>query len=416
MQKSANLTLRKHTVGEDVLRFGNSSDLDRRESQPAVTMSMLTAQTEVGGIELLEGISDDARRLCKETRVGEPFYEPDWSEAYLRAFCPKGKLVVFSAWDGQRIRAFLPLILSKGFMCGLPVRKLAPCASVHSYRFDLVCCNGAEREEVLRALWLEIRRFGQWDVLDLQFVKEGSGIDELMQVATRDRYYVARKLTWRALYAPYQAEPGVSESWLAGLQRKFRANLRRTRKELEEQGSVSFRHYSSADPNVLERFFQLEASGWKGREGTAIACHPSTRLYYELVATAASRDGYFSLDFLELNGKPISAHFALNRNGRYQLLKAAYDESYSRYGPGHLIVQDVLRTLVPSGVTEFDFVAPPKWDETRWASKTRNHFAWFVFPRTLYGGILHFLRISGRTIIKSVLRRPHAPGVPADSE
>jgi CelD/BcsL family acetyltransferase involved in cellulose biosynthesis len=376
---------------------------------------MLRARTEVGGIELLEGISDDARQLCKEANVSEPFYEPDWSEAYLRAFCPRGKLVLFSVWDGKRIRAFLPLILKKGFLCGLPVRRLTSCASVHSYRSDLVCCNGAERPEVLLAMWHEIRRHGHWDVLDLQFAKEGCGIEELLQLATRDRYSVASKSTWRALYATYQAESGASEPWLAGTHRKFRANLRRTRKELEELGSVSFRHFSSADPDALERFFQLESSGWKGREGTAIACHPSTRLYYELVATAASRDGYFSLDFLELNGKPISAHFALNWNGRYQLLKAAYDENYGRYGPGHLIVQEVLRTLIPLGMREIDFVAPSKWDETRWASKTRSHFTWFVFPRTLYGSILHFLKISGRTIMKSILRRPTCECAPVDS-
>jgi CelD/BcsL family acetyltransferase involved in cellulose biosynthesis len=255
-------------------------------------------------------------------------------------------------------------------------------------------------------MWREIHRYVQWNVLDLQFVKEGSAIDELLQVAKTDGYFVARKLAWLALYATYEAPSGALEPWLAGTNRKFRANLRRTRKELEELGSVSFLHYSSADPNTLERFFQLEASGWKGWEGTAIACQPSTRLYYELVATAASRDGYFSLDFLEVNGRPISAHFALNWNGRYQLLKAAYDENYSRYGPGHLIVQEVLQKLVPSGVREFDFVAPPKWDETRWASKTRSHFTWFVFPRTLYGGILHFLGISGKRAIKSILRRP----------
>jgi CelD/BcsL family acetyltransferase involved in cellulose biosynthesis len=366
---------------------------------------MLTAHTEVGGIEVLEGLSDDARQLGKEANLSEPFYEPDWSEAYLRAFCPKGKLVVFSVWDDKRMRAFLPLILKRDFMCGLPVRKLTPCANVHSNRFDLVCCNGAEREWVLLEMWREIRRCWQWNVLDLQFVKEGSAIDELLQVATRDGYFVARKSAWRALYAMCPTPSGVLEPWLADTNRKFRANLRRTRKELEELGSVSFRHYSSPDANTLESFFQLEASGWKGREGTAIACHPSSRLFYELIGAAASRDGYLSLDFLELNGKPISAHFALSRNGRYQLIKAAYDENYSRYGPGHLIVEDVLRKLVPLGVREIDFVASSTWDETRWASKNRDHFTWFVFPRTLYGRILHFLRISGRTFVKSILRR-----------
>ena len=375
-----------------------------REMTSSATKPLLMAQTEVGGLEILERISEDARALCKEANLSEPFYQPDWSEAYVKAFNPQGKLILFSVWDGKRIRAYLPLMLTNGFVSGLPVRELVSCASQFACRFDLVCCTGPERKEVLRAMWREISRLHKWDVLELPYVQEGSGIDELLQLAKSDGYSVARKLAWRALYATFREQPDGAEPWLAGAQRKFRANLRRTQKELDKLGRVSFQHRSSADPEALARFFQLEASGWKGREGTAIACDPGTRLFFELVATAASRDGYFSLDFLELDGKPIAAHFAMVWNGRYLLLKAAYDESYSRCGPGHLIVLEVLRNLGPSGIRELDFVASPKWDETRWASEERNHYTWFAFSKSPYGSILHFLKISGRAAIKSLLR------------
>jgi len=373
---------------------------------------MLTARTEIGGIELLERIAEEARRLCKEANASEPFYMPDWSEAYIRAFNPKGKLVLFTVWEGERLRAYLPLILTSGLVSGLPVRKLTSCASQFACRFDLVCCTGDERREVLPTIWREIGLLRKWDVLELLYVKEGSAIDELLQLASIDGHSVARKLAWRALYTTFQKQSDGTEPWLVHAQRKFRANLRRTRKELDDLGSVSFQHRSSADPEALARFFQLEASGWKGREGTAIACDPARRLFFELVATAASRDGYFSLDFLELNGKPIAGHFSLVWNGRYQLLKAAYDESYSRFGPGHLIVLEALRKLGPSGLCELDFIASPKWDETRWASEERDHYTWFAFSKTPYGGILHLMRISGRSAIKSLLRgftKKHPP-------
>jgi CelD/BcsL family acetyltransferase involved in cellulose biosynthesis len=385
--------------------FSGYAKLEGSKARLRVSMPVRKVRAEVGGIELLERLAENAQQLCQEASIREPFYGLDWNEAYFRAFSPKSKLVLITVWEDKRLRAFLPLILKTGFACGLPVRKLTSCANVHSGRFDLVCCRGADREEVLRAMWGEIQKFGRWDVLDLPFVLEGSGIDELLQIAERDGFSVARKFAWRALYAEIQEQPGEEHPWLGNTKRKFRANLRRTSKQLEELGSVSFQHYTTADPTALERFFQLEASGWKGREGTAIACRPETRLFYELVAAAASRDGYFSLDFLELNGKAISAHFAMNWNGRYQVLKAAYDESYRRYGPGHLIVHELLGHLGPLGLRELDFVATATWDESCWASEYRSHFTWFVFPKTLYGSVLHFLRISVREAIKSFLHR-----------
>jgi Acetyltransferase (GNAT) domain len=372
---------------------------------PGPTMSVLHSRTQVGGMEIIEGISDDARQLCQEISLGEPVYELDWSEAYLQAFSPKGKLVLISVWRDAKLRAYLTLILKTSFVCGLPVRKLTSCANIHSCRFDLICGHGEERDEILRAMWRELKQFRRWDVLELTFVQEGSGIDELLQIAEDDDYSVARKFAWRALHLANHDYADEPDRWLAGTSRKFRANLRRTRNQLETLGTISFKHKSTADREELERFFQLEASGWKGRAGTAIACQPETRLFYELISTAATRNGYFSLDFLELNGTAISAHFALNRDGRYMLLKAAYDEEYRHYGPGHLIVWELLKHLGPLGLRELDFVGPATWDEGCWASEYRNQFTWLVFPKTVYGAIVHFVRITGREVIKSLLRR-----------
>src|SRR5579859_3183604 len=153
------------------------------------------------------------------------------------------------------------------------------------------------------------------------------------------------------------------------------------------------------------RFHDLEASGWKGAEGTAIKCHPHTLAFYNAIATAAAEQGYLSLDFLELSDKPIAAHFAFNFHGRYLLAKAAYDESFRRYGPGQLLVNSVLDETPERSLVEFDFVGPATWDESRWASQRRTSYRVFIFRRTLYGQLLHAARISARDIARRILGR-----------
>jgi CelD/BcsL family acetyltransferase involved in cellulose biosynthesis len=195
------------------------------------------------------------------------------------------------------------------------------------------------------------------------------------------------------------------------LRPNFRSNLRRRRRHLEALGRVTLRHHSRADPKILEQFYQVESSGWKGQEGTAINCSPQTRLFYENIARAAARAGHLALDFLDLDGKPIAAHLAFNFKGRYFLVKAGYDETYHRYGPGHLLVHEVLTQSGPRGLRELDFVGPAEWDETRWTSHQRTHHRVFIFREGWYGEWLHTLRITVRDAIRhSLQKKAAAPG------
>jgi len=59
-------------------------------------------------------------------------------------------------------------------------------------------------------------------------------------------------------------------------------NLRRFRKKLEKVGHVSIevRKGSAASEDLLPEFLALEASGWKGRNGTAILNDPNATHFY----------------------------------------------------------------------------------------------------------------------------------------
>jgi CelD/BcsL family acetyltransferase involved in cellulose biosynthesis len=192
---------------------------------------------------------------------------------------------------------------------------------------------------------------------------------------------------------------------MAATRPKFRSHLRRTRRQLEEQGVLEFKHCNTADPTALTRFYDLEASGWKGAEGTAIKCDPRTLAFYNSVAAAAAEQGYLSLDFLELNGRSIAGHFAFNFRGRYFLAKAGYDESFRRFGPGQLLVNEVLSQTPQRGLHEFDFVGPATWDESRWASARRTSYRIFIFRNNWYGRLLHAARISARDAARRILGR-----------
>ncbi len=367
----------------------------------------LSVRVQRGGQELVEQVADQWRRLCDDSGDEEVFYRPEWAQAYLRAFEPKADVIVISAWAGERLRGILPLVRQRTNVSGFPVIQLTLPANVHSLRASLTVYPREEGEAALNALWRAALDLPHWDMIDVVNVVDGSGLDRLVALARSDGYRTARKRTSQTLYLPINAsvsdKPSAQPPWLAGTRPKFRSHLRRARRQLEEQGTLALTHFNSADPEALEKFYTLEASGWKGAEGTAIKCDPRTRQFYDEIAQAAARDGYLSLDFLELNGKPIAGHFGFNLRGRYFLAKAGYDEAFRRYGPGQLLVHEILGQTPQRGLREFDFVGPATWDESRWASARRTNYRVFIFRKNLYGALLHAVRISARDAVRSLL-------------
>jgi CelD/BcsL family acetyltransferase involved in cellulose biosynthesis len=409
---------------------------DKFQSEQAETMTaergqvipgkQLSVRVQRGGRELVEQIADEWRRLCDESGDEEVFYRPEWAQAYLQAFDPKADLILISAWSGKRLQGILPLVHRRALMSGLPIVQLTLPANVHSLRASLTVCSGEEGAAVLNAFWQAARNLPHWDVLDVANVVEGSALDRLVATAQADGYRTARKRTSQTLYLPIaissDASPvpstseksGTQPPWLAGTRPKFRSHLRRAKRQLEEQGTLQVKNYSAADPEALEKFYALEASGWKGAEGTAIKCHPATRQFYDAVAQAAARDGYLSLDFLELNGKPIAGHFGFNLRGRYFLAKAGYDEAFRRHGPGQLLVNEILNQTHERGLREFDFVGPATWDESRWASARRTNYRVFIFRKSLYGALLYAARIASRDIVRKLLGRQEDESAPLE--
>ncbi|WP_231636210.1 GNAT family N-acetyltransferase [Novosphingobium sp. ST904] len=98
-------------------------------------------------------------------------------------------------------------------------------------------------------------------------------------------------------------------------------------------------------PEWCERFLALEASGWKGKAGSALANHAGTAaLFRESLKGAAARGRLERLS-LTLGGRPIAmlASF-LTPPGAYSF-KTAFDERYSRFSPGVLLQRENLDIL-----------------------------------------------------------------------
>jgi CelD/BcsL family acetyltransferase involved in cellulose biosynthesis len=365
----------------------------------------IAVEAHEGGLEVLDGLADEWRGLCDQNPAGELFYRPAWTRAYVRAFKPENRLCVVTARIGGRLCALLPLIQESVSMVGLPARMLRGAGNVHTCRFDLVRVRGAEGAAAVAAVWSFLRESPEWDVIHLPFVPEEGTLPQVAALAQKDGFPVGRR---ESLHMPYISLVGASARgnvWSGPLNGRFRRDLRRRLRNLEGLGEVRLRRVARAAPEDLQSFYELERCGWKGQEGTAIACGPATRQFYDEIAQAADLFGYLSLYFLEVGGRPIAAHFGLTYKGRYLVPKIGYDETYARYSPGHLLVDAVLRDCAARGLTEFDFLGPAMNWKGCWTSLTRPHAALYIFAKTPLGRTLHAAKFGWKSAVKKLLAK-----------
>lgn len=345
----------------------------------------LAVDATAGGIEVLDGIAAEWSSLCDEGPCDQPFYRPEWIRAHLEAFEPRARIRLVQVRRGGRLRAVLPLVEEWGTLRGIPIRRLRGAAGVHSCRFDLV--HGAdEGEEAADAVWSFLSREGGWEVLELPDVPAGGALEHLLERARLSGFPVG---TWESMRTPWIPLDGDFETVVGRTDAKFRANVRRRFRKLQSKGQVGFERIERADPAVLQKFYDLERAGWKGNRGTAIACDPATRKFYDTVARWAESEKCLSLYSLSLDGKPVAMHFGLTWRGRYWLPKPAFDENHRECSPGQLLLQEVLRDCIDRKLVEFDFLGP--WMEWKadWTEKVRPHNWLYVFRKGPLGHLLH---------------------------
>ena len=146
----------------------------------------------------------------------------------------------------------------------------------------------------------------------------------------------------RALLRPAADAEAYLQAALSGPCRK---KLRRNERRLAELGRLQYVALESGgDVGAwTEEFLRLEASGWKGRAGSAMACAAAARAFFTAVAAEAFRRGRLMMLALRLDGRPIAqlCNFVSGR-GSFAF-KVAFDEAYAPFSPGVLLEAENIR-------------------------------------------------------------------------
>jgi len=291
--------------------------------------------------------------LAAATIEPNVFYEPWLLLPALRTLCEGRDILVALVFqtnpsrpkDVPMLCGLFPLERRRRYK-GIPVKVL----SLLEHRYCFICTpllrTGHGREA--------LAAFFEWARSDPQ----GGALVELKKIPAEGRVYqllvdhmhsgeylsfVSELYTRAFLHLSKDAEKYLQSA----ISTKHRGDLRRREKHLRERGALEYVTLGPGDDAEAwaNAFLTLEAAGWKGQEGTAMACRESDRLFFLEMAKEAFRRGRLLMFGTRLDGRPIALNCYLRAEAGCYFFKPAYDEAFAASAPGKLLEVETIRRL-----------------------------------------------------------------------
>jgi CelD/BcsL family acetyltransferase involved in cellulose biosynthesis len=291
--------------------------------------------------------------LADRAAEANAFFHPAWARAVARHAEGHGGSRALLVWDAPartRLLALLPVV-SAWQALRLPLPLLVGWQAYAPLTTPLI---DAERiDEAARGLLAAATQAGALAVL-LPRLSE-SGV-----VAQALRRAGACGLAPRVMNAHQRALLDATQDGDAALQTlgaKKLKELRRQRNRIADGGAVAFA--LTDDPAIaaagLDAFLSLEAGGWKGARGTALAQRPGDAAFIREAVAGMIRAGQAQVATLASGDRTVGAGIVLRHLRRGYFFKIAYDETLAKTSPGVQLTLDLTRALcADTGIDSVD--------------------------------------------------------------
>jgi CelD/BcsL family acetyltransferase involved in cellulose biosynthesis len=300
-----------------------------------------------------------------------PFVRFGWIAAWWQNF-GHGEMRVLTARSGRRLTGLLPML-----EVGNTIR---PPVNVQTPVFGFLAEDEAVAADLVGTLLRGRRPMVMLDPIDVTDV----GTQPFLTAAEQLGY---RVLTETHRHSPYIEIDRPWEVFENGIDKKTRSEIKRRRRRLEELGELRLEVSDGKEDleRTLDEGFRVEASGRKGRIGTAIALDPATHSFYRDMSRWAANEGLLRLCSLRLDGKMIAFDLSLQDGESHYLVKTGYDVAFARYGPGMLLRYEILARVFAEGLATYEFLGSDAPWKREWTRTRRHRIEIRAFAPTLKG-------------------------------
>jgi CelD/BcsL family acetyltransferase involved in cellulose biosynthesis len=292
-------------------------------------------------------------------RAIEPngYYLPDWELAVNATAPGRTSASALAARSGARLIGLMPVVpMSRAYKIPLP-------ALVSAHPYGTLCTPLLDRayaEDAAAQLMRAAREAGARALVLREVSLDGEAMKAFNAVLRGDGLR-SRILRWH-LRASLSATRDAAELLQDAFSGKKLKELRRQRHRLAEHGAVKFEVARSPRDvaAATETFLALEASGWKGRRGTALAQVAGDAAFIRRATMTLAETGHCEIVTLRAGDTPVASGIVLRHQDRAFFFKLGVDERFAKYSPGVQLTLDLTRHLCADrGIASADSTAAP---------------------------------------------------------
>lgn len=295
--------------------------------------------------------------LLAESAAHVPFLRFEYLQAWWAGrgggeWPQTARLAIVTAREGQRLVGIAPLFHVTDYLDG-PALLLLGAVEISDY-LDIIV-RPADTAEFLAGLldFLPAADLPAWQTLDLHNLLDSSPtLSALPEVAARAGWNLAVR---QLQHSPYIPLPGNWETYLAGIDKKQRHEIRRKMRRAEEM-EVPARWYIVRQAEELEdevrAFMDLMAQDPE----KASFLTPAMRAQMLDIARCGFEQGCLQLAFLTVNGEKAAGYLSFDYLNRLWIYNSGLDRRFMEYSPGWVLLGYLLQWANENKYSEFDFM------------------------------------------------------------
>ena len=308
-------------------------------------------------IEEFDALSDQWNGLLNCSASHVPFLRHEYLATWWRTLgggeWSHGELYVVVGFspDGS-LGAVAPLFFTQN-KDGEQAIMLLGSVEISDYLDVIICTEGVPAFIEALLDHLDGPQAPDWKLLDLYNLLEESPTLKILEASARKRgwQYTQQRLQ----HCPYIPLPGDWETYLAGIDKKQRHEIRRKLRRAEAY-EVPVRWYlaqdaSNLDEHVDSLFYLMEQD-----EDKRAFLTPAMREQIRATIHQAFRGGWLQLAFLEAGGQKVAAYLNFDYGDHIWVYNSGLDFNYSALSPGWVLLGYLLQWANEHQRIAFDFM------------------------------------------------------------
>lgn len=371
--------------------------IDPLNANATLRYSVETVQTEAA----LAGLEDDWNRLSENTEHPNAFMTYGWFQAWFRQHSHenRGRLLphVLVLRAGDAVAGIAPLvrrIASRFFRV-----RILEFATIHADYNDMVV-GGEPAGQIRAVVDFLAQTTEQWDVVHLRDLRDtGNTIAEIeSSLASSGLHYLVLTEKENCPYLPLDGNVDY-------LMKRLSGHVRRViRKRIERAAPGGLRVRIVENPQeeseLLDKLIALDhQKSLRSIYPPFIGRNPKV---FQYLFKKLGPQGWLYVALLEQGNHTLAYQLGFRCGDKLWDYNKAYDQSYSRFAPGTLLLAGILDYGFERGFREYDFLRGEEPYKLVWSTAHHQRFGLLIWNRRAISQVRKFAYYDAKQAIRGL--------------